>query len=58
MAPNFTGVSFEVHDEILELNKMCIKLALELSRINCNLVMKTIEGTHSKVFSEFLELIF
>lgn len=28
MAPNFTGVAFETHEEILGLNKMCVKLAL------------------------------
>ncbi len=58
MAPNFSGVGFETHEEILGLNKMCVKFALELSHDNCSLVMKTTEGSNSKLFFEFLELIF
>ena len=37
---------------------MCVKLAYELSHKNCNLVMKTIEGQYSKIFFEFLEIMF
>lgn len=41
MAPNFSGVAFETHEQILALNKMCVQLCLQLSHSNCSLVMKT-----------------
>lgn len=58
MAPDFTGVGFETHREIVGLNVMCVKLALELTTENCSLVMKTTEGESSKVLFDFLDILF
>ena len=42
MAPNFSGDNNETHEEIIELNNVCILLCLMHGKAGCNLVMKTI----------------
>ena len=42
MAPNFSGDKNETHEEIIELNNVCILLCLMHGKAGCKLVMKTI----------------
>lgn len=58
MAPNFTGTSFETHEEIVALNKLCIKLCASSLEDGGSMLMKTLQGGLEKALFTTLGLFF
>lgn len=44
MAPNFTGDSTETHEEIINLNKVCLSICGSSLKQGGSLLMKTLYG--------------
>jgi len=58
MAPNFSGTLFETHQAMVELNKCCLEISLQMATAKSNLVMKTIQGEEEKALFWLLEYFY